>query len=90
MKPLPTALLGPGVSIFVLGASLLVGWPVSISPAWAAPGASPFPVRVSANGRYLEDASGKPFLLHGDTAWALIIQLTQAEAGEYLENRRRT
>ncbi len=71
------------ISILVLGAIFL------ISPAWAAPGGSPFPVRVSANGRHLVDAGGAPFLLHGDTAWALITQLTQAEAGEYLENRRR-
>lgn len=49
---------------------------------------SPFPVRVSANGRYLEDARGKPFLLHGGTAWSLIVQLTKEETEEYLENRR--
>jgi hypothetical protein len=54
----------------------------------AAAGDSLFPVRVSANNRYLEDASGKPFLLHGDTAWSLILQLSKEEAEEYLENRR--
>ncbi|MGE3776135.1 MAG: DUF4038 domain-containing protein [Pirellulaceae bacterium] len=47
-----------------------------------------FPVRVSENGRYLEDAGGKPFLLHGDTAWSLILQLSKEDAEEYLENRR--
>lgn len=47
-----------------------------------------FPVRVSANGRYLEDARGKPFLLRGDTAWSIIAQLTKEETEEYLENRR--
>lgn len=52
------------------------------------PSDSLFPVRVSANGRYLEDASGKPFLLHGDTAWSLIVQLSKEEAEEYLEDRR--
>jgi hypothetical protein len=41
------------------------------------------------SGRYLEDATGKPFLLHGDTAWSIIVQLTKEEAEEYLENRRR-
>src|SRR5690606_29121155 len=49
---------------------------------------SPFPVRVSPNGRHLVDAGGKPFLLHGDTAWSLIVQLTKEETEEYLENRR--
>lgn len=47
-----------------------------------------FPVRGSANGRHLVDASGKPFLLHGDTAWSLMVQLTMEETEEYLENRR--
>jgi hypothetical protein len=54
----------------------------------AQPNESPFPVRVSTNGHYLEDAGGKPFLLHGDTAWSLIVQLTKEETEEYLENRR--
>ena len=44
-------------------------------------------MRVSTNDRYLEDASGKPFLLHGDPAWSLTVQLTNEETEEYLENR---
>jgi len=60
----------------------------AVVPARAEPNESPFPIRVSKNGRYLEDASGKPFLLHGDTAWSLIVQLTKEETEEYLENRR--
>lgn len=54
----------------------------------AQPNESPFPVRVSKNGRYLEDVSGQPFLLHGDTAWMLMVELTREETDEYLENRR--
>lgn len=54
----------------------------------SAQGASPFPVRISANGHHLVDAAGKPFLLHGDTAWTLIVQLTKEEAEEYLAHRR--
>ena len=54
----------------------------------AHPSGSLFPLRVSENGRYLVDASGRPFLLHGDTAWSLIAQLTKEETEEYLENRR--
>jgi hypothetical protein len=60
----------------------------AIGTAWAAARDSPFPVGISANGRFLVDAHGKPFLLHGDTAWSLIVQLTKEEAEEYLENRR--
>jgi hypothetical protein len=35
------------------------------------------------------DASGDPFLLHIDTAWSLIADLSKADAEIYLENRRR-
>ncbi len=83
-----TRLLKVRIPLLVLGAILLVGWLASRSPALAAEVDSPFPVRVSTNGRYLLDATGKPFLLHGDTAWTLIVQLTKEEAEEYLENRR--
>jgi hypothetical protein len=84
---LPTARLKLRTFLFVLGAAI-AGWIAWTSPVRAAAGDSPFPVRVSANGRHLVDASGAPFLLHGDTAWSLIVQLTKEEAEEYLENRR--
>jgi len=71
---------------FVAVAALLLAWSVTLH---AVASESPFPVHVSANGRYLEDASGKPFLLHGDTAWSLMVQLTREETEEYLENRRK-
>lgn len=47
---------------------------------------APFPARVSANRRHLEDARGNPFLLHGDAAWSLIVQLTEDVTEEYLAN----
>lgn len=50
--------------------------------------ASPFPVRLSANNRYLLDSTGSPFFVVGDSPWYLFQQLTKAEAEEYLENRR--
>jgi len=71
-----------------LAAAIILGLPVTRPPACAAEGASLFPIRVSADKRHLEDAGGKPFLLHGDTAWSLIVQLGKEETGEYLENRR--
>jgi hypothetical protein len=46
-----------------------------------------FPLKVSANRRYLVDQNEKPFLLHGDTAWSLISALNEAEVERYLENR---
>jgi hypothetical protein len=50
--------------------------------------ASVFPLRVEASKRYLVTAQGDPFLIHGDTPWTLITQLTRAEADQYLEDRR--
>ena len=73
------------VPLLIAGAAVLLAWSVTLN---AVASESPFPVRVSANGHYLEDASGQPFLLHGDTAWSLVAQLTKEETEEYLENRR--
>ena len=50
--------------------------------------ASPvFPLKVSENNRYLVDQQGKPFLIHGDSPWEIIWQLTKEEASEYLDHR---
>lgn len=38
-----------------------------------------FPLAVHASGRYLVDAQGTPFLIHGDTPWSIAVQLTDAE-----------
>ncbi len=45
-------------------------------------------IRVSENGRYFEDPSGKPFLYLGCTAWELFHRLNREEAAEYLQNRK--
>ncbi|MGD2134049.1 MAG: DUF4038 domain-containing protein [Maricaulaceae bacterium] len=53
------------------------------------PGAAPaFPLRVSDDRSHLVDADGAPFLLFGDTAWSLIVQLPLADAEAYLDDRR--
>jgi Protein of unknown function (DUF4038)/Putative collagen-binding domain of a collagenase len=46
-----------------------------------------FPLAVAAGRRYLVDATGKPFLIHGDTAWSLIAQLTRENVDLYLNDR---
>jgi hypothetical protein len=48
-----------------------------------------FPLRVRADHRHLEDASGKPFLVVGDAAWSLIAQLDPSATSAYLEDRAR-
>jgi hypothetical protein len=46
-----------------------------------------FPLKASADGRYLVDAAGKPFFYHGDTAWQITKKLTREEAEVYLDDR---
>ena len=45
-------------------------------------------LKVSKNGRYLEDKNDKPFLYLGCTAWELFHKLNREEATEYLTNRK--
>ena len=50
--------------------------------------AAQYPLKVSVDGRHLEDQAGQPFLINGDTPWSLIVGLTKTEAEQYLEDRR--
>ncbi len=45
------------------------------------------PLRVSANGRYLESPAGSPFFWLGDTAWELFHRLDREQGRRYLRNR---
>jgi hypothetical protein len=47
-----------------------------------------FPLVAVPGKRHLVDAAGEPFLVHGDTAWSLIAELTREEAELYLDDRR--
>jgi chitodextrinase len=47
-----------------------------------------YPLRFSSDGRYLVDQNNQPFFINGETAWSLIAQPSDADAGLYLENRR--
>src|SRR5688572_5517744 len=46
-------------------------------------------LRVATDGRSFTDASGKPFLWLGDTAWMLFHATDRAEAELYLDTRAR-
>jgi hypothetical protein len=56
---------------------------------FASTGAPPatHPLRVSADGRHLVQADGRPFFYLADTAWSLFHRLTREEADLYLRNR---
>jgi Protein of unknown function (DUF4038)/Putative collagen-binding domain of a collagenase len=48
-----------------------------------------FPLKISANGRYLADQNGRPFRIQGDSAQSLIANLTYAEAETYFADRQK-
>ncbi len=48
---------------------------------------TPFPVKVSANHRYLIDQHDRPFFYLGDTAWELFHRLDRDDADLYLRDR---
>lgn len=48
-----------------------------------------FPLKVSDNGRYFVDQTGKPFLYHADTGWQIFARLTLPEAREYFMLRQK-
>lgn len=55
----------------------------------ASPASAPrLPLQIVAGQPYLSDAAGRPFLLHGDTAWSLVADATREEADLYLTDRR--
>ena len=46
-----------------------------------------YPLKKSANGRYLVDSKGAPFLVAGDAPQALMVKLSEADADLYFSNR---
>lgn len=60
--------------------------PVSVTHGQAS-GAPSYPLKLSADGTYLVDQGNRPFFVNGDTAWSLIVQLSQANADTYLLDR---
>jgi Protein of unknown function (DUF4038)/Putative collagen-binding domain of a collagenase len=47
-----------------------------------------YPLKVEAGKRYLVDQRNTPFLMQGDAAWSLIVQLNDTDVKKYLANRR--
>jgi hypothetical protein len=47
-----------------------------------------YPLKVSSNHRYLVDQNSVPFLVAGDSAWSLIVNLTEAQAATYFADRK--
>jgi hypothetical protein len=54
------------------------------TPAWSAVS---WPLRVSASGRYLEDQSGVPFVVVGDSPWSMTVHLSPTQMDTYFNDR---
>lgn len=85
--PLRTCLLAVALLAAVAQITLCSGAAATQAATLAWPAAA-FPLKVRPGQRYLEDAAGNPFLIHGDAAWSLIAQLTREDAERYLKDRR--
>jgi len=63
---------------------LLFGFAASVAHA----GSPVYPLSKSANGRYLVDAAGAPFLMVGDAPMSLVVNLNSTDAASYLSDRK--
>jgi hypothetical protein len=52
------------------------------------PTASVYPLKASANNRYLVDQTNQPVMIVGDSPQSLIANLTEAQATQYFSNRQ--
>jgi hypothetical protein len=64
-----------------------VGSAIAVMPRRLSAQARAFPLRIAPDGRRLVDSTGRPFLIHGDTAWSLMAQLRFEDAESYLQRR---
>src|ERR1700758_953128 len=48
-----------------------------------------YPLKPSANGRYIVDSNNVPFLIIGDAPHSILANLNNADAATYLANRGR-
>lgn len=76
----------PAATLFLLAAATFGAQACATPPTSA--DARPFPLRVEPGKRYLLDPGGRPYFMHGDTAWSLIADLTRKEADLYLRDRK--
>ncbi len=47
-----------------------------------------YPLKISANHRFLVDQNNRPFLIQGDAPWSLIVGLDKPDVETYLRNRQ--
>lgn len=68
---------------------LLLTLLAGVADGFAVSSRTALPLRLSPDKRHLQDASGQPYLVVGDTAWSLIAQLDANDVSLYLEDRQK-
>jgi hypothetical protein len=82
---------GPGLTLGASeGASVAfgAGGGNPIPPTPVPSGTPTLPLKVSTNGRYLVGQNNVPFYYLGDTAWSMLVSLTQQEMTTYMTTRK--
>jgi Protein of unknown function (DUF4038)/Putative collagen-binding domain of a collagenase len=80
---------GQAISIDGGGFDATEPWPTPVPRVVADPVGPPYVSSVSRNGRYFLDQYGKPFLVKGDSPWALMTRLSPAQAELWFTNREK-
>jgi len=57
-------------------------------PIVPGPSSPAYPLKVSANRRYLVDQNNTPFLIAGDVPQPLVAMVSTADAASYFDNRQ--
>ncbi len=87
LKPRISAVL----MVLMLLGSVAAKTQVTAVPSKASSASFPaYPVKVSANGRYLVDQKNTPFLIAGDSPQGLISRLSETQAESYFADRQVT
>lgn len=85
ISPDPATVRVNSTQQFTVSPSAAVTWTVVQATATAAPR---FPLALSANGRYVVDANGRPWRIQADAAWFISALATPAQVDTYLATRK--
>lgn len=59
-----------------------------IRPVTAVAGNQVFPLSISSNGRFLQQANGAAFFINGDTPWSITTELNSTQLTTYMNDRQ--
>jgi len=72
----------------LLGSAPTMAQVNTVSPEVPSASSPLYPIKVSANGRYLVDQNNTPFLIVGDAPQALPVMISTADAARYFDDRQ--